>query len=47
MTVLSNLLNTFPQSVMKTSNLVTVEYGWPSGGIGAEVIAQVVEGTET
>jgi len=37
-------MNTVNQSVMKTNNLVTVEYGWPSGGVGAEVIAQVVEG---
>lgn len=36
--------NTVLQSVMKTNNLVTVEYGWPVGSIGSEVIAAIVEG---
>lgn len=37
-------MNTVMQSVMKTNNLVTVEYGWPTGGVGSEVIAGVIEG---
>ena len=27
----------------KTHHLVTVEYGWPFAGIGAEISAQIVE----
>ena len=30
-------------SVMKTHHLVTVEVGWPQCGVGAEVIATVME----
>jgi len=37
-------MNTVLQSVMKTNNLVTVEYGWPTGGVGSEIIANIVEG---
>ena len=36
--------NTVIQSVMKTNNLVTVEYGWPVGGVGSEIISAVTEG---
>ena len=36
--------NTVTQSVMKTNNLVTVEFGWHTGGVGSEVIAAVIEG---
>jgi pyruvate dehydrogenase E1 component beta subunit len=35
--------DTVIQSVMKTSRLVTVEEGWPQGGIGAELSATVME----
>ena len=38
-------MNTVNQSVMKTNNLVTVEYGWPVGGVGSEIISGIVEGT--
>ena len=38
-------MNTVTQSVMKTNNLVTVEYGWPFGGVGSEIIAGIIEGT--
>lgn len=34
---------TIKNSVMKTKHLVTVECGWPFGGIGAEICAQIVE----
>eukprot|EP00658_Telonema_sp_P-2_P078520 TRINITY_DN736_c0_g1_i2.p1 TRINITY_DN736_c0_g1~~TRINITY_DN736_c0_g1_i2.p1 ORF type:complete len:312 (-),score=105.48 TRINITY_DN736_c0_g1_i2:321-1256(-) len=34
---------TIVNSVKKTNHLVTVEGGWPQSGIGAEVIAQVME----
>ena len=37
-------MGTVTQSVMKTNNLVTVEYGWPTGGVGAEIMAGIVEG---
>ena len=30
-------------SVMKTHHLVTVENGWPQYGVGAEIIASVME----
>ena len=40
-------MNTVNQSVMKTNNLVTVEYGWPVGGVGSEIISGIVEGTYT
>ena len=36
--------DTINKSVMKTNRLVTVESGWPQSGIGAEVIARVMEG---
>src|SRR5690606_39160710 len=32
------------ESVRKTGRLVTVEEGWPQGGIGAELAARVMEG---
>ncbi len=32
------------ESVKKTGRLVTVEEGWPQGGIGAELSARVMEG---
>lgn len=31
------------KSVQKTNHLVTVEHGWPQGGIGAEISARVME----
>ena len=31
------------ESVKKTGRLVTVEEGWPQGGIGAELAARVME----
>ncbi|CAI4226466.1 unnamed protein product [Auanema sp. JU1783] len=34
---------TIKQSVMKTNHIVTVEYGWPFAGIGAEIGAQIME----
>ena len=34
---------TIRKSVIKTHHLVTVEGGWPFGGIGAEILAQIVE----
>ena len=34
---------TIVASVKKTSRLVTVEEGWPSAGIGAEVVMRVIE----
>ncbi|XP_043934737.1 pyruvate dehydrogenase E1 component subunit beta, mitochondrial-like [Protopterus annectens] len=33
------------QSVMKTNHLVTVEGGWPMFGVGAEICAQIMEGS--
>jgi len=36
-------VETLKKSVKKTHRLVTVEQGWPICGIGAELIAQVVE----
>jgi pyruvate dehydrogenase E1 component beta subunit len=35
--------DTVIQSVKKTGRLVTVEEGWPQGGIGAEISARVME----
>jgi pyruvate dehydrogenase E1 component beta subunit len=35
---------TINKSVMKTHRLVTVESGWPQSGVGAEIIARVMEG---
>lgn len=34
---------TIAQSVAKTNHLITVEQGWPSCGIGAEIIARIME----
>jgi pyruvate dehydrogenase E1 component beta subunit len=36
-------IDTVIESVKKTGRLVTVEEGWPQGGIGAEISAQVME----
>ncbi|ODT72591.1 MAG: pyruvate dehydrogenase complex E1 component subunit beta [Pelagibacterium sp. SCN 63-23] len=36
--------DTVIESVKKTGRLVTVEEGWPQGGIGAELAARVMEG---
>lgn len=36
-------MDTIKQSVMKTNRLVTVEQGWPTCGIGAEISANIVE----
>lgn len=35
---------TIEASVQKTGRLVTVEEGWPSSGVGAEIIAGITEG---
>ncbi len=35
--------DTVIESVKKTGRLVTVEEGWPQGGIGAELSARVME----
>ena len=35
---------TINKSVMKTHHLVTVEGGWPQFGVGAEILAKVMEG---
>jgi pyruvate dehydrogenase E1 component beta subunit len=32
------------QSVKKTSRCITVEEGWPQSGVGAEIIAKIMEG---
>lgn len=34
---------TIIRSVTKTRNLVTVEQGWPQGGIGSEIGARIYE----
>jgi pyruvate dehydrogenase E1 component beta subunit len=34
---------TIVQSVMKTGRCVTVEEGWPQSGVGAEIIAKIME----
>lgn len=34
---------TIIKSVMKTNHLVTVEGGWPQCGIGAEIVARIME----
>jgi len=34
---------TIKKSVIKTHHLITVESGWPFGGIGAEICAQIIE----
>jgi len=36
-------IDTVVSSVMKTNRLVTVEEGWPTAGIGAEIATQVME----
>jgi len=36
-------ISTVVESVKRTNRLVTVEEGWPYAGIGAEIIAQVIE----
>jgi pyruvate dehydrogenase E1 component beta subunit len=35
--------DTIVESVKKTNRLVTVEEGWPSAGIGAEIVMRVIE----
>ncbi|HXN89272.1 MAG TPA: transketolase C-terminal domain-containing protein, partial [Methylocella sp.] len=35
---------TIIQSVKKTGRCITVEEGWPQSGIGAEIIAKIMEG---
>ncbi|MBJ3784355.1 pyruvate dehydrogenase complex E1 component subunit beta [Devosia sediminis] len=37
-------IDTVIESVKKTGRLVTVEEGWPQGGIGSEISARVMEG---
>ncbi len=37
-------IDTVLESVKKTGRLVTVEEGWPQGGIGSEISARVMEG---
>ena len=34
---------TIIQSVKKTNHVVTVEQGWPQYGVGAEIIAKIME----
>ncbi|TRZ01600.1 hypothetical protein DNTS_022959 [Danionella cerebrum] len=36
--------DTIEASVMKTNHLVTVEGGWPQFGVGAEILARIMEG---
>ncbi|XP_044261995.1 pyruvate dehydrogenase E1 component subunit beta, mitochondrial [Tribolium madens] len=36
-------INTITASVAKTNHLITVEQGWPSAGIGAEILARIME----
>lgn len=36
-------MDTIKSSVMKTNRLVTVEQGWPTCGIGAEISASIIE----
>lgn len=33
-------------SVAKTNHLVTVEGGWPQFGVGSEICARIMEGTD-
>ncbi|XP_077082141.1 pyruvate dehydrogenase E1 component subunit beta, mitochondrial [Siphateles boraxobius] len=35
---------TIETSIMKTNHLITVEGGWPQFGVGAEVLARIMEG---
>lgn len=39
-------IETVEASVAKTNHLVTVEGGWPQFGVGAEICARIMEGTE-
>ena len=34
---------TIIKSVMKTNHVVTVEQGWPQYGVGAEIVAKIME----
>ena len=36
-------IDTITASVTKTNHLITVEQGWPSCGIGAEILARIME----
>jgi len=36
-------INTITQSLVKTNHLVTVEQGWPTCGIGSEILARIME----
>lgn len=36
-------MNTIVASIVKTNHVVTIEQGWPTCGIGSEVIARIVE----
>lgn len=36
-------METINTSIKKTNHLITVEQGWPSSGIGAEILAKVME----
>lgn len=35
---------TIETSVMKTNHLVAIEGGWPQFGVGAEILAKIMEG---
>ncbi len=37
------MLESIVQSVKKTGRCVTVEEGWPQSGVGAEIIAKIME----
>lgn len=39
-------IETVEASVVKTNHLVTVEGGWPQFGVGAEICARIMEGTQ-
>lgn len=39
-------VETVEASVVKTNHLVTIEGGWPQFGVGAEICARIMEGTE-
>lgn len=36
-------MNTINKSVSKTNHLITVEQGWASSGVGAEILARMME----
>nr|CAI5820442.1 unnamed protein product [Callosobruchus analis] len=36
-------IDTITKSVTKTNHLLSVEQGWPTCGIGAEILAQIME----